>query len=73
MGRRQNPLLIGALLVGWVVWTWFMPPALAARIDPYVSRYLKVTEPVRLKADATGAEQSFTAQDLSAGKQLFES
>ncbi|MEN9215494.1 MAG: photosystem II cytochrome PsbV2 [Gloeomargarita sp. DG02_3_bins_56] len=61
------------MLVGWVVWTWFMPPALAARIDPYVSRYLKVTEPVRLKADATGAEQSFTAQDLSAGKQLFES
>ncbi|MEN9217266.1 MAG: photosystem II cytochrome PsbV2 [Gloeomargarita sp. HHBFW_bins_162] len=73
MGRRQNPLLIGALLVGWVVWTWAMPPALAARIDPYVSRYLKVTQPVTLSADARGTEQTFTPQDLSAGKQLFES
>lgn len=50
-----------------------MPPALAARIDSYVSRYLKVTQPVLLPADATGTGQSFTALDLSAGKQLFES
>jgi photosystem II cytochrome c550 len=50
-----------------------MPPALAARIDPYVSRYLKVTQPVLLPADATGIGQSFTALDLSAGKRLFES
>jgi photosystem II cytochrome c550 len=73
VGRRQNSLLIGALLLGWVVWTWFMPPAFAARVDPYVSRYLKVTQPVDLPADAQGTMQSFTALDLSAGKQLFES
>jgi hypothetical protein len=31
-----------------------MPPAFAARVDPYVSRYLKVTQPVDLPADAQG-------------------
>ncbi len=50
-----------------------MPPALADRIDPYVSRYLKVTQPVLLPVDAMGTGQSFTALDLSAGKRLFES
>ncbi|APB35137.1 Cytochrome c-550-like protein [Gloeomargarita lithophora Alchichica-D10] len=59
-------------MLGWVVWTWFTPPALADRIDPYVSRYLKVTQPVPIKGDDGGAQQSFTALDLSAGKQLFE-
>ena len=73
MGRRQNSLLIGALLLGWVVWAWIIPPAGAARIDPYVSRYLKVSQSVALPADAQGTTQTFTALDLSAGKRLFES
>ncbi|WP_448380598.1 photosystem II cytochrome PsbV2 [Gloeomargarita sp.] len=63
---------MGALLLAWVVWTWLLPPAWAARIDPYVRRYLQVAQPVQLPADAQGTQQAFTALDLSAGKQLFE-
>ncbi|MCS6782765.1 MAG: photosystem II cytochrome PsbV2 [Gloeomargarita sp. SKYBB_i_bin120] len=71
MGRRQGALLIlGAL---WLLWLWAAPPAWAARIDPYVQRYLQAREPVALKADASGALQTFTAADLSVGKRLFES
>jgi photosystem II cytochrome c550 len=38
-----------------------------------VSRYLKVSQSVALPADAQGTTQTFTALDLGAGKQLFES
>jgi photosystem II cytochrome c550 len=47
-------------------------PAWAA-IDPYVTRYLKVTESVPLEVDEQGHTRLFSPEDLSAGKQLFES
>ncbi|MGB3265100.1 MAG: photosystem II cytochrome PsbV2 [Microcoleus sp.] len=46
-------------------------PALAAG-DAYVTRYLKVTEPVPLELDAQANTRLFSAEDLSSGKRLFE-
>lgn len=47
-------------------------PAQAA-VDNYVRRYLDVKEPVSLALDEKGDTKQFTAEDLSVGKQLFES
>ncbi|MCC3592870.1 photosystem II cytochrome PsbV2 [Microcoleus sp. PH2017_28_MFU_U_A] len=46
-------------------------PVLAAG-DSYVTRYLKVSEPVALELDTEGHTRLFSAQDLSVGKVLFE-
>lgn len=46
-------------------------PVLAADIDDYVSRYLKVTEPIELKLDGEGHTRQFSAEDVSVGKRLF--
>lgn len=45
-------------------------PVLAA--TNYVTRYLQVTEPVPMELDAEGHTRLFSAQDMTAGKQLFE-
>ena len=47
-------------------------PAQAAGIDPYVVRYLHVTEPIALELNGQGETRPFSPQDLSRGKQLFE-
>jgi photosystem II cytochrome c550 len=47
-------------------------PAQAASIDPYVARYLDISEPVELPLDAAGATQSFSNINVSRGKRLFE-
>ncbi|MCS6815314.1 MAG: photosystem II cytochrome PsbV2, partial [Cyanobacteria bacterium] len=47
-------------------------PALAAGIDPYVTRYLRVSEPVPIQVDGQGTTRLFSAMELSAGKRLFE-
>jgi photosystem II cytochrome c550 len=46
-------------------------PAQAAP-DPYITRYLKVIEPVSLAVNHQGSTLQFSADDLSAGKVLFE-
>ena len=46
-------------------------PAYAAS-DGYVTRYLRVTEPIPLVLDEQGNTRLFAAEELSAGKQLFE-
>src|SRR4028118_526993 len=46
-------------------------PAHAA-VDNYVKRYLQAVEPVSLDVDSQGQTALFTAEDLSAGKELFE-
>ncbi len=48
-------------------------PALAATIDPYLTRYLHVTEPIALQLNEQGETRSFLPEDLSRGKQLFAS
>jgi photosystem II cytochrome c550 len=46
-------------------------PAQAA-IDPYVTRYLRVTDSISLDLDHQGNTRLFTAAELSQGKTLFE-
>jgi len=43
-----------------------------AAVDNYVRRYLDAREPVSLDVDGQGQTMQFSAADLSAGKQLFE-
>ncbi|MFW6358158.1 MAG: photosystem II cytochrome PsbV2 [Chroococcales cyanobacterium] len=43
----------------------------AYAVDTYVKRYL-ASEPLELKADEQGNTQTFTPDDLSQGKELFE-
>lgn len=45
-------------------------PALAA-VDPYIQRYLHITEPIDLQLNEQGETRSFSPEDLSDGKQLF--
>jgi photosystem II cytochrome c550 len=63
-----RPIAILTLCVG----TWLVScPAMAANIDPYVIRYLRVKDTIDLKYDGDRTRQ-FSAQNLSVGKQLFE-
>ena len=47
-------------------------PAQAAGIEPYISRYLRVREPISLELDAKGNLREFSPQELSDGKRYFE-
>ena len=47
-------------------------PVQAGRIEPYISRYLRVREPIALELDETGNTQEFSPQKLSDGKRYFE-
>lgn len=47
-------------------------PTYAASVDPYVARYLRVTEPVSLPLDRQGNSRLFSSIELSQGKALFE-
>ncbi|WP_404789671.1 photosystem II cytochrome PsbV2 [Altericista sp. CCNU0014] len=57
-------VVFGAVSTPDLVW--------AAEIDPYVQRYLKASEPISLPLNQEGESRSFTADDLSVGKRLFE-
>ncbi|MBD1913296.1 MULTISPECIES: photosystem II cytochrome PsbV2 [unclassified Leptolyngbya] len=72
LNSRMCRILLGALggvLVGAIA--LFPNAAWAAGIDPYVARYFDAREPVALPYTANET-RSYTAQDLSQGKQLFE-
>ncbi|AFY58739.1 photosystem II cytochrome PsbV2 [Rivularia sp. PCC 7116] len=47
-------------------------PAQAAGIEPYISRYLRVREPIALELDDVGNQREFSPQELSDGKRYFE-
>ncbi len=47
-------------------------PSFAAGVDPYVARFLDVSDPVELPLDETGATQAFTGRDISRGKRLYD-
>lgn len=64
-------LLVVVLTVGLTI-GWWHRPANAATIDPYVTRYLRVSEPIPLDLDHQGHTRLFTAIELSQGKSLFE-
>ena len=60
------------LVIVAIVWALLLPsyPAEAA-IDPYVVRFLRVTEPIALELDGKGETRSVSPVELSQGKQLF--
>lgn len=60
-----------ALLLGWGL-TITCLPAQAGAIEPYVLRYLDAKQPVSLTLNQQGEMRSFSALELSEGKQLFE-
>lgn len=47
-------------------------PAQALAIDPYIVKYLRVTEPVALDVNNQGETRQFSPAALSRGKKLFE-
>lgn len=63
-----RPLL--AILVVWLGIVLLASPAQAAG-DPYVSQYLRVTEPVALDLDGSQT-RLFAPDDFGVGKRLFE-
>ena len=62
--------LLGILIILPLV--LLAPQPVLAAADSYVTRYLKVSEPVPLELDAEGHTRLFSAEDFSAGKQLFQ-
>lgn len=67
--RLFRPLLV--VLVVILSWVTAHLPVYAA-VDNYVARYLRVTEPISLQLDDQGNTRSFTPDDVSSGKRLFE-
>lgn len=63
--------LLGVLVV-WLGIAIAGFPVQAATVDSYVTKYLRVTEPVSLEVDSQGQVRSFSAADLSDGKRQFE-
>ncbi|MFE1746454.1 photosystem II cytochrome PsbV2 [Coleofasciculus sp. H7-2] len=63
---RRLFLILGICLGVWMV---SLPAQAAAS---YVRQYLRVTEPISIDLDGQGQTRQFSAEDLSAGKQLFE-
>jgi photosystem II cytochrome c550 len=62
--------LLGLLVTGLCL-VMFGQPVHAATVDPYVIRYLKVTDSVELPVDSQGKTRAFSAAELSDGKRLF--
>lgn len=46
--------------------------ATAGTIDPYLARYLRLTEPISLNVDEQGETRMFSLEEISDGKVLFE-
>ncbi|MGB5962807.1 MAG: photosystem II cytochrome PsbV2 [Coleofasciculaceae cyanobacterium] len=69
---RRQLLSISCLLLVLALFSLLMASPANAAVDTYVRRYLQATEPVSLDVDGKGKTAQFSAEDLSAGKQLFE-
>lgn len=61
-----------AILAICLISMLFGSPALADKIDPYLEKYLRLTQPVEIAYDSGGETRTFSLQDLSSGKQLFK-
>lgn len=72
---RCQRVLITGLIGLWIVFLpivfWSLPVA-AASVDPYVTRYLRVSAPIPLDLDQQGQTRLFSPVELSKGKALFE-
>lgn len=64
----------------WMCWLvlvvfvgmWAIDLPAQAAVDSYISRYLRVSDPIALEVDEQGATRLFSAAELTTGKQLFE-
>lgn len=65
-----NSVLMAIMV--WLAIALLAAPAYAATPDPYVTRYLRATEPVPLDLNAQGETRLFSPIELSVGKRLFE-
>lgn len=65
--------LLVLVIVFVVYYSSSLPAQAAKNIDPYIARYLHVTQPIALEMDSQGNTRLFSPQELSAGKKLFES
>ena len=65
--------LLVLVIVFVVYYSSILPAQAAKNIDPYIARYLHVTQPIALEMDNQGNTRLFSPQELSVGKQLFES
>ncbi|MFS8854291.1 photosystem II cytochrome PsbV2 [Synechococcus sp. H55.7] len=79
MLRLVRKLLMGCRIPSRL-WIWVgilavlgLASPVAARIDPYVNQYLRVSGPVELPLDATGRTLTFTPEQLTDGKNRFQS
>ena len=64
--------LVTVLVVVFVVMLQSSTALADSSIDRYIVRFLHVTEPIALEVDGKGETRPFSPQDLSLGKQLFE-
>lgn len=55
-----------------IIFTSICIPAQADGLEPYISRYLRVREPISLEMDSQGNTRNFSPLDLSDGKRYFE-
>ncbi|HIK13309.1 MAG TPA: photosystem II cytochrome PsbV2 [Oscillatoriaceae cyanobacterium M33_DOE_052] len=70
-GFLHRCLLVVCLACLWWV-SWSGNRAQAEDIDPYIRRYLQVTEPVALTVDEQGNSGLFSPNQFLEGKQLFQ-
>lgn len=58
----------------FIVVTFFLQftPSADAAVDPYLARYLRLTEPIALEVDEQGTTREFSLEEISQGKVLFE-
>lgn len=64
------PLIVVILAPMLAVFTVSLPAQ--AAIDPYITRYLRVTEPIAINVNEQGETRLYSAEALSRGKKLFE-
>ncbi len=63
-------VFLAALIAVLGVFTVSLPAH--AAVDNYVRRYLQASEPVSVDLDGKGLTKQFSGEDLSEGKELFE-
>lgn len=63
---------VAVLAIGFWAVLAAAPSVYAASADPYVARYLDMAKPVDFLYDAQGKTHTFTLNDVSQGKRLFE-
>lgn len=70
--RRIGAIFFSVMVALLVTLVGVDKPAQAANVDPYVTRFLKVTEPIALPLNSQGEFKSFSGEDVTEGLRLFK-